>query len=102
MKDITVIFLSMGILFLALSITIWKFKYLNIISGFNEEEIKDKEGFSKWFGKIMLYISIIAFSLGVLNQISESEKVVLFSLIIFMISTIILAAVALLGINKYR
>jgi Domain of unknown function (DUF3784) len=102
MYGTSILFLVVGLLFGSLGIAIGKFKYLNLLSGYDPTKIKDKDGLAKWFGRIIQSISLISFLLCVLNYFIDTVEINTYSLIGFTVVTIILSLFAILGSKKYE
>jgi hypothetical protein len=55
------IFFLVGIVFIIISVVIWKFEKLNIINGYNPDRVKDKKGYAKYMGITHMIVAILQF-----------------------------------------
>lgn len=102
MNDTAVIFLILGVLFSTLSILIWRFKYLNLLSGYDSSKVKDKNGLAKHFGQVILCISFLAFLLSIINYNYNTIDSNTMSFVSFVVISSILTLYAVIKAKKYN
>jgi hypothetical protein len=102
MGDVSLIFISLAVLFGTLSMLIWKYKHLSLISGYDPSKIKNKDGYSKFVGKILMYIAIFAMILSLLNFLVDDINIDEYSFIGFVTFSSILSIVTIFGAKKFQ
>jgi Domain of unknown function (DUF3784) len=96
-----IIFFLIGLLFGLLSLFIWKYEHLDLISGYDPNKVKDKKGLAKWYGQIMAIIATLAFSLSIANSFFNSFEMDIFSYSCFFIVSTVLTITVTIGRKKY-
>lgn len=57
---LAIVYLTMGIMFVIMSLVTWKFNRLGIIAGYGEKKILNKKGLAAWFRKCTLGLAACA------------------------------------------
>jgi hypothetical protein len=96
-----IIFFLMGLLFGGLSLFIWKYNHLDLISGYDPNKVKDKKGLAKWYGQFMFWIALTSFVLSIANFFFESFEMDTFSYVFFFIVASTLTIIVTLGRKKF-
>ena len=96
-----IIFFLLGLLFGGLSLFIWKYEQLDLISGYDPNKVKDKKGLAKWYGQIMLLIALTAFLLSIANCFFNSFTMDTFSYSGFVVVAVTLSVIVTMGRKKY-
>ena len=100
METLSLIRLIYGIFFILLGIVFWRLKPVNILAGYDEKKVLDKEGLSKWIsGNLFLtgLLIILNASLDIAGSSPVEKSVLLDFLIIFA-----MAVLTALGTGRYE
>lgn len=100
MVGILIIFCATGLLILVLSYLIKYKKQAQLISGYDESLIADKDGFCSWIGGVLMWPGIYAIITGVLLY-SWPESGLLIALS-FGVFTITACFIAVAGSKKFK
>lgn len=94
------VFAMIGVFIVILSYFIRFRKQAHLISGYDEEEILDKDGFCNWFGGVFMLVGFFAIITGgVLYWKPDQFTPVV---IVFGVIVVIALVVAIVGGKKYR
>ncbi len=100
METLSLIRLIYGIFFILLGIVFWRLKPVNILAGYDEKKVLDKEGLAKWItGNLFLtaLLIILNVSLEIAGSNPVEKSVLLDFLIIFAV-----AVLTALGTGRYE
>jgi len=100
MEPLSLIRLIYGTFFILLGLLFWRMKPVNILAGYDEKKVMDKEGLAKWIsGNLILtgVLIILNVSLDIAGLSLVEKSVLLDFLIIFA-----LAVLTALGTGKYE
>ncbi len=62
-----IVFFIIGVLVLGLGGAIWKFNFVEIIAGYEEKRIIDKQGLTKWVGTNLIFMGIVLVFISILG-----------------------------------
>ncbi|HII02012.1 TPA: DUF3784 domain-containing protein [Methanosarcinaceae archaeon] len=100
METLSLIRLIYGIFFILLGIVFWRLKPVNILAGYDDKKVLDKEGLAKWIsGNLLLtgLLIILNVSLEIVGSNPVEKSVLLDFLIIFA-----MAVLTALGTGRYE
>ncbi|MFV0424772.1 MAG: DUF3784 domain-containing protein [Bacilli bacterium] len=83
-----------------LGIIIWRFKVVEIIAGYDEKKVTDKNGLARWVGLNLMIISIIMIGLYFIFDIYDLENGL--SILITILVFIVLLTITALGTRRYE
>ena len=84
----SIIMFVVGLLFVGLSIAIYKGK-TNLIHDYHQTNVTDKAAYGKAFGKAMLVIAIAMLFSGIVNLLDDSEITAIIAVAVLIIGLII-------------
>jgi len=84
----SIIMFLVGLLFVGLSIAIYKGK-TNLIHDYHQTNVTDKAAYGKAFGKAMLVIAIAMLFSGIVNLLDDSEITAIIAVAVLIIGLII-------------
>ena len=93
-------FAIVGLAMILMSCLIKYKKMAFLISGYNDDEVADKDGLCNWFGGIMIWPGIYAIITGALMW--RYPAVALPAVSSFGVFTVVMAIVAIAGSAKYK
>lgn len=100
LEPLILIRLIYGTFFILLGLVFWRLKPVNILSGYDEKKVLDKEGLAKWIsGNLLLtgLLIILNASLDIVGSNPIEKSVLLDFLIIFT-----MAVLTALGTGRYE
>ncbi len=100
METLSLIRLIYGIFFILLGIVFWRLKPVNILAGYDEKKVLDKEGLSKWISG-NLFLTGLLIILNVSLEIAGSNPVEKSFLLDFLI-IFAMAVLTALGTGRYE
>ncbi len=83
-----------------IGLVIWKFKCVEIIAGYDENKVKDKDGMAKWVGSCLMITSIVMISLYFIIEKLEIKNGP--SVLISVGVLLILLTITALGTRRYE
>jgi len=92
MDLLSAIFVSVGALLEIIGVVIWQFQKVELIAGYDQLKVIDKEGLAKWVGSNLLImgsiIMTISFSTLLFRNLTNLYEGIIFIVVILGISTI--------------
>lgn len=100
METLTLIRLSYGTFFVLLGFVFWRLKPVNILAGYDEKKILDKEGLAKWISRNLVLTGLLIYlHVGLaIAGVSLVEKPVLLDFLIIFAMAVLMA----LGTGRYE
>lgn len=83
-----------------LGIIIWRYKVIEIIAGYDEKKVTDKNGLARWVGLNLMIISIIMIGLYFIFDIYNLENGI--AIVITILVFIVLLTITALGTRRYE
>lgn len=86
MSAVNIIFAVTGVIFMVLGYLIWKHKYLQLLAGYDEKKVTDKEGLAKYTGKHLLIMGGLVLAISINGMVSETNTIAPYFIIVIFIS----------------
>ncbi len=83
-----------------LGIIIWKFKVVEIIAGYDEKKVKDKDGMARWVGINLMILSIVM--TGLYLNFKKYELEPPYNLLISISVFLVLLTITAVGTRRYE
>jgi len=92
---------AVGTFFLFLGFLIWYFKIAGAIAGYDSTKVTSPDELAKWVGKCMMGTGLLAWGIGLVGLLVDSENSNLVAFITFMIGSMLSMVATLAGIQRY-
>lgn len=86
MLVVNIIFAITGAVFLTLGYLIWQHQYLQLLAGYDEKKVTDKEGLAKYTGKHLLIMGALVLAISINGIVSETNTIAPYLIIVIFIS----------------
>ena len=95
-----IVFFIIGLIITVLAYLVKYKKQANIISGYDENLVADKDGLCNWFGGVMLCLGLITFLVSFLLWWKPDRNIIIVPA--FGICTVACCVIAIVGSKRYR
>lgn len=85
MLAINIIFIIIGVFFALLGFLVFKFKMIEILAGYDEKKVIDKDGLARWTGSNLILMGIGVVVSSVICDIADINSVFFFVSIVLLI-----------------